>query len=492
MVDRLDPRVVNVLTALGFGVPLVLYTWLIAHYSVNVIVSDQWSNVTLIDQTWHHPFDWSALWTPHNEDRVFFPNVIAVLLAHTVHFNIQVEEYLSEVLLVAATGLVIWAHKRRSPSTPWLYYCPVAILAFSLVQYGDTLWGFQLAWYLVLLCLAGVIVLLDGRTLGWVAFVGAVVVAVIGSYSLVQGLLIWPVGLILFYHRRRRLPMAVAWVVSAVATVVLYYYNFKDKAAGPYSHFSIHHPLLALKFFLFMIGDVVGVLQTARHPGNTAILVFGLVIVVMAVAVVLVYGLRRDEQGGGPIGVVLICFGLLFALLVTQGRAYIGYVSASASRYTLFDLLILIGIYLTLLQRPPRRSPAGGPQAASSALAPDTIPTPTRTGERVMAWVNGTGVNWARGIVIVAIVVQVAAGLPNGVHGAGGRRTDQAYYAYILGNVRRLSDLELRDVDPFESPSCARQLIRVAQTHHLSLFAGSAPVHQVGSPHVSARCLAGP
>ena len=61
-------------------------------------------------------------------------------------------------MLVAATFLLIHAHKRRSPAVPWLYYCPVVILACSVVQYGATLWGFQMAWYLVLLALALVVV----------------------------------------------------------------------------------------------------------------------------------------------------------------------------------------------------------------------------------------------------------------------------------------------------------------------------------------------
>jgi hypothetical protein len=104
---------------------------MVGRYSVNVIVDDQFDDVTVIGHTYVHLFDWSALWAQHNENRIFFPNLIVVLLARTTHFNIQVEEYLSAVMLLVATTLLIWAHKRRSPTTPWLYYCPVALLSFS-------------------------------------------------------------------------------------------------------------------------------------------------------------------------------------------------------------------------------------------------------------------------------------------------------------------------------------------------------------------------
>src|SRR5581483_6999960 len=46
----------------------------------------------------------------------------------------------------------------------------------------------------------------------------------------------------------------------------------------------------------------------------------------------------------------LILTGFLFAALITEGR-FFGVWVASASRYTTFDLLIPVGIYLALLSR---------------------------------------------------------------------------------------------------------------------------------------------
>ena len=50
-------------------------------------------------------------------------------------------------------------------------------------------------------------------------------------------------------------------------------------------------------------------------PGNPAVIAFGAVILVLAVFVVLKWGIRRDESGGIPIGVAMITFGLLFDAL---------------------------------------------------------------------------------------------------------------------------------------------------------------------------------
>src|ERR1019366_8903735 len=106
------------------------------------------------------------------------------------------------------------------------------ILMFSLVGGhpgfggGNTLWGFQMAWYLVLLGLAVALFLLDRPSLTWLVLAAAMAAAVVGSFSSLQGLLIWPTGLVLLYLRRRPWRMIVVWIISAVATGAIYFYNY--------------------------------------------------------------------------------------------------------------------------------------------------------------------------------------------------------------------------------------------------------------------------
>ncbi len=205
-VSRWDPRLVAALTVVGFGLPLAAYLWMLGRFSVNVLVGADWNEVTVIKQSYVQYFDWGQLWAQHTENRIFFPNLIVVLVAHTLHYDLRVLEYLGGAMLVAATAFMLVAHKRRSPTTPWLYYCPVAFLTLSFAQEGNTLWGFQMAWFLVLLALATALLLLDRASLSWLALVGAIAAATVGSFSSLQGLLIWPAGLVLCCYRRRVWP----------------------------------------------------------------------------------------------------------------------------------------------------------------------------------------------------------------------------------------------------------------------------------------------
>ena len=200
--DRLDWRIVLVATVIGFAAPVVIFLKTIANYSVNVIVQDQLTDVPLINASYHQWIPWAQLWAPYHEDRSFFPNLVTVFLAHTVHFNVQVEEYLGAALLIAAVAVVIVAHRRWSSDIPWLYYCPIALLILSPVQYETMLLG-GVSWYLVLLALAGALAALDARSTTRWTIIAAVGCAVIGSFSALSGLMIWPVGLALLLLRRR-------------------------------------------------------------------------------------------------------------------------------------------------------------------------------------------------------------------------------------------------------------------------------------------------
>jgi hypothetical protein len=251
------PPWVRVLAALGFLLPVAFYVWLAAADSVDFLRADQWYDVKLIEHSFRGTLSLNMLWALHSDNRIFFQNLVTLLVAHLVHFNVLVEVYLNVVLLVGATTLLILTHHRRSPTTAWIWYCPFVIVMLSVAQWGDTLYGFQVGWYLVLCGLALVLSLLDRPVLTWVALAGAVIVGVVASYSSLQGLFVWPVGVALLLQRGRPRPVVYAWVTVGLATTILYFYNWSYRGGQGFSY-ALHHPIQSLQFYVFALGDIVG------------------------------------------------------------------------------------------------------------------------------------------------------------------------------------------------------------------------------------------
>ncbi len=285
---------------LGFGLPFLVYLGFLHHYTLNVVHADQWSDVNVIRASYDGHLTLATLWAQHNENRMLFPNVLVLAMSRLDAFNVSVEEYLSALLLIAAVALIIAAHKRRVPERPWAAYCPVALLMFSVVQAENTLWGFQLAWYLILLALAGVLFLLDRPTLSFVGTAGAILLAIVGSYSSFQGLLIWVVGLLLLFYRRRAGYLMAVWAAAGVLTTAIYFYNFDGHAAVAPDLTAIHLPTQAIRFFFVSLGDVLGVPLNAYGVRADLITAVGCVIFAVALLSLWSRGWRRDADSALP------------------------------------------------------------------------------------------------------------------------------------------------------------------------------------------------
>ena len=431
----------RVLTIAGYAALVIAYLWFIDAYAVNTIWVDQWSDLGLIDHAYSGHLTLSVLWAQHTDNRILFPNLVVLLLAKSTHFNVVDEEFLSAFTLMTATALLIVGHRRRTPGTPWILYLPVAILMLSFVQNGNTLWGFQFAWYLVLLALSVALVLCDKARWSWLIAAAAIGAAVVGSYSSLQGLLIWPSCLIVLLLRRQSLRFVVSWIVAGATTAAIYFVNFNWQLGGS-NGYAFRHPTQGVRFFFFTVGDVIG-----AHGGDLAV-ALGVLIVFTALWLIFSTVVRAGENDGSPLGVGLICFGLLFAVTITMGRAGPGLDAGGGSRYTTFDLLTLVGCYFVLLAR-------------RGDAATD------RRWHKVLWWAS-------LGSVGLGVCLTLILGTVNGLDDADSWQSAQIQTARVITNIQKTPDSMIERIligdDPY-AVGYTRQLVAFARQNRLSLFA---------------------
>jgi Bacterial Ig domain len=429
---------------MGFLIPVALYFWLIAADGVDMLRADQWFDVELIHDWSAGTLSFSQLWALHGENRVFFQNLLTLILGRWFNYNVLVEEYLSGSFLVVALALIVLAHRRRSRSTPWFWYCPVAFLLLTVGQWGGTLYGYALGWYLIIVCLAVLVFFLDKTTLSWIAWSIAVGAAVVASFSSLQGLFVWVAGLSILLQRRRSRPMVLAWLGTAILTTGLYFYGW-NSAQGNSVSYALAHPSEALQYFFFAIGDVVSVpLPNTPHGAQWGVLAFGVVVFAVAVWSLVSYGFHSDEASARPLGVALIWVGLLFAAGAAAARTVDGISNASFSLYVAFDLLILLGCFLVVVDW-----------------------TPADPVTRRAPFALGVGV-----AVVALVLVQVVAGTVNGLRYGGNYRDYEVTAAVVTAKIRQAPDgLVASQLGAgYESAAFIRRMTADARSEHLSLF----------------------
>ena len=344
---------------IGFVALAVLYVTFVAAYGVNGLWFDDWGFVSLVHAAQTGHLSLGLLWAQHNENRMAFPYLVMLAIALPTHYDTKVVMILDAVLFVGTFGVwlaIVSSYCQRRVTLPLVAVC--GVVWFSLADWQNALWGFQLAWYLILGALMLMLLLLLNRSpdrSGPGRFVGAVVVAVVASYSSAQGLLLWPVGLICLAWawrgpgRSRAHVEAPVWIGAGAAATAIYFIGYSGNGFSP--DILIDNPRLVVDSVLANIGNV--------FPSSSPLLglheALGLVILVATGAVS--YMSIRDPvlEQKGALPLCLLVFALLFDLSVTTNRLIFGLALSVTSRYTMANLLLPLGLIAYGWHRLPRR-----------------------------------------------------------------------------------------------------------------------------------------
>ncbi len=458
---------------LGVAVACVVATfWYINRYALNILYFDQFTNVVLIHRARTGTLTWSDLWAQHNENRVLFPNFVVLLLGWADHLNVVVEDWINGLLACLAAGLVVLTHKRWSPSIPWILYCPVIVLLASFYPLSNALFGFNLTWYMALAATAGALYVLDRPQVTGRALALAIVIAVVASYSSLQGLLVWPAGIALLYFRGRSLRLQGAWALAMVVTTAVFVWGFDFAGSTTASTLGIGSKVL---WFLAEVANVTGGPQsssTTYIPG--AMVAVGAAVLVIT-GVAFAFGLRRGQMDGAAVGLALVVFGLVFVASAVEGRIGLGL--STADRYSIFVLTIWVGTYLGLLTFRDRQVAGTGRGwrglarwiVASPSPGAGTVDEDRRSGQVRRA------VDWAvRPVLVVAVlvlVIQATNSMSAGLTQGRGWRTLELNAANMAANIDEAPDATLPyRLGLYLKAPYVRRAVAMAKADQLSLF----------------------
>ncbi len=206
------------LLAMALAMGVVTSTVILAYRFFHpVVYRDMWYMLDLVGASFEGSL-WGSLWAPWNYHRIFFPKLLYL-------FDLRVGGGRGAVLVTlnlvcqAAVALLFYISLRRQSGIDASGRRVMSAIAwascFWLVQSGNMLWGFQIAWFLNGLAAALATCLVCGMSAtparkNGMLLVGAGACASVAAFSLANGLFIWGVLGILLGR------MAVPWRLQAV------------------------------------------------------------------------------------------------------------------------------------------------------------------------------------------------------------------------------------------------------------------------------------
>ena len=330
--------------------PFVVLLWFVATFSVNVPYWDEWELVDIFEKVSTGKASFGDFFAQHNEHRIVFPELIMVFFAFISKWNIGYEVYFSFFLAIitffALYKLSSLKVENELSNSVVLTNILTCFLIFSLVQYENWLWGFQLAWLLINTCLAIAVLLIALSNNSPKRFYFAAIPCFIASFSLAHGLLTWlavipSIASLKGSSRQRRIRILI-WILLFAGTCAIYLIGYQKPTSHPSPFFFLRKPLVAGKYFFTLLGNPL-----VNKPIATPII--GLIIFLIFCFLTFLFIKKSQPKFLLDVEVVswisIGSFALLFAAMTTVGRAGFGVEQAmSSSRYTTSSLLLIISI----------------------------------------------------------------------------------------------------------------------------------------------------
>ncbi|HET7469869.1 MAG TPA: hypothetical protein VFJ81_09355, partial [Gemmatimonadales bacterium] len=321
------------------AMPLAAQAATVFFLGVNVLVWDEFYYVDMIRQAraGENWLPWLLL--QHNEHRVVPMKLAMVPLALLTRWNMKAEMYFS-AFLAALIVLGLWRLYRHAGGRDLLLFAPAAWLACNLAGYQNMLYGMMMCFYFTVLGVVWALVFLARRTLGGLLL--AMGCGVMASFSILNGFVVWPAGLLALLAWRERPGRIALWIAAGLASVLVYLRNFQ---IAPNTHPVALDPAGLVRIARFTVTALGAPLGAGSVPWSAAL---GLTVLAAVLALAIRWRREgRERWAAEALPAALVLFGLLSCGVIAVGRAS-DPIAAVESRYVAFSSLGLVGLYLCI------------------------------------------------------------------------------------------------------------------------------------------------
>jgi hypothetical protein len=231
-------------------------------YSLNIPWFDDIENIPYFVVNWlegdSFSEKWQALILPNNEHRVVAARLVVLAqyyIAGSLNFKVLV--FLGNLTVLGFFSLFVYNFSRQSGKL--FLVLPAAFLIFNLQSYLVTFMTIMSMQYqMVLFLTAFSFIFLAKR--GSRYFLAAVLIAYLDTFSMGNGMMVWPSGLVILLFQTRWRD-AMVWIVAGGLSA-FFYFSGHDFVQGNDKGFDyiIQHPVSTFTGFFTMLGGVFDVI----------------------------------------------------------------------------------------------------------------------------------------------------------------------------------------------------------------------------------------
>ncbi len=348
-----------VVTGLLLLLPILVFGWYFFALRFNIPWFDEYENIPFFLTRFVDATTWSArieaLLRPNNEHRLLYQRLVVYgqyLLTGGINFN--------GLMLWGNLGLVVilylFYRTLRRQGLPLVYLLPVPPVLFIAQNYLLTFTALYTLQYLAIIMLAF-------GTLYWLAnntgrsFAGAALLGVFSTFSMGNGLLLWPAGAAILLCQRQWLRLAI-WICIGAGAVWGYFYGYPVQQGNTEGFaFVTAHPFQTIGGFLIYAGSLLDLLPAWPLQTRTWLPLAGGLLLVSFLTVWTIRVLLRSLTQRRPVlthfdGFMLGCVLFLLAntLLIAFFRIRFGFMMVLWSSYRTYILVLWAVTYLILIR----------------------------------------------------------------------------------------------------------------------------------------------
>lgn len=323
------------LVAVVIILPALFTFYCVYKFGLRVPYYDQWAVVPLLEKMHSHTLTLSDLWRQHNEHRLIFPKSLMLFLAGLSNWNIFFELCANIIIAVFTLMFLLSILRSTSKTASFWLKMLISLMVFSMVQWENWSWGWQMQIFLSVL---GSVIAIwaankwRGKNAGLVLAISG---AVLSSYSFNTGLVTWPAVLIVMLLQKEwRLKHIVILLAACIVTILLYYYDYAKCPAHSFLFFFLKHPLLYARYVLTYLGASLS--WTYYFAPITSIIILALI----SLAIVNIWRFDKQKLRELAPWLALALYACLAACATGVGRTINGWQQAFSSRYTTFSLFL--------------------------------------------------------------------------------------------------------------------------------------------------------